>query len=718
MGHGTVGERKPRRTVTKKKKPAESAAESEAPAGPDLVALAEGLATSRRDLVAFSEQVGRDPDPDAVLRRALDRRSDRAFTHLLFARLHLGHPVDAAVLSEGAGLLPDGLALAAAAGRVAGDVGEALIRAVRGRRLGWDREPVALLVAELWSRRSAVPRPEGLLAEARIRARRQLTHEGEDALTALQALIDDPDLAALIEPFDAADVRESARSFTSRLVDTLLGAPLDVFPERPQRASRSRAPVRRAVAKVGRNDACPCGSGKKYKVCHEAIDRERLSESSDVEGLTFGELAKDLERHLTPERIASLRGHELARLDPTRIPVDLRADHVDHLAAWGELDAAALAVEAWIPPGGELDDALDDVLRLAAEHAARAGRADLVGRLVARRGGRTDDLLLEARLVSAATAEERLSLLEEAARAELDTTGVDLGFALIACGLPALGIHVARSELALRGRDENTDALYATVVEARDQLLVPPWDPIDDVLYTLDHGVAPEVDRELADTRQKMDRSDAALRATKEALESLKEELERRESQGVAPAPTALAPVPAAVSAADDRAVRELRERLEVLKADLKERHNERNALRRELDQSRAQIAELESAQAEEPEVEEEEDDEDDEALDVTVAAKVRVPVFPDDFHQKLREVPEATARAAMMRIGEVCAGVGVAFREVRPLRGFDGVWRVKVGRSYRLLFRPLDHTLEVVELLHRQDLEKRLFRLRRGGEG
>ncbi|MSQ31588.1 MAG: hypothetical protein EXR64_06195, partial [Dehalococcoidia bacterium] len=26
----------------------------------------------------------------------------------------------------------------------------------------------------------------------------------------------------------------------------------------------------RVVTKVGRNDACPCGSGKKYKRCHGA----------------------------------------------------------------------------------------------------------------------------------------------------------------------------------------------------------------------------------------------------------------------------------------------------------------------------------------------------------------------------------------------------------------------------------------------------------------
>ena len=36
---------------------------------------------------------------------------------------------------------------------------------------------------------------------------------------------------------------------------------------RPARRTLSR-PVRRETAKVGRNDPCPCGSGKKYKHCH------------------------------------------------------------------------------------------------------------------------------------------------------------------------------------------------------------------------------------------------------------------------------------------------------------------------------------------------------------------------------------------------------------------------------------------------------------------
>jgi len=37
-----------------------------------------------------------------------------------------------------------------------------------------------------------------------------------------------------------------------------------------QEASGKVKPVVRAGSKLGRNDPCPCGSGKKYKKCHGA----------------------------------------------------------------------------------------------------------------------------------------------------------------------------------------------------------------------------------------------------------------------------------------------------------------------------------------------------------------------------------------------------------------------------------------------------------------
>jgi preprotein translocase subunit SecA len=40
--------------------------------------------------------------------------------------------------------------------------------------------------------------------------------------------------------------------------------------EEEQRASAATQPQRPGGKKVGRNQPCPCGSGKKYKLCHGA----------------------------------------------------------------------------------------------------------------------------------------------------------------------------------------------------------------------------------------------------------------------------------------------------------------------------------------------------------------------------------------------------------------------------------------------------------------
>lgn len=44
--------------------------------------------------------------------------------------------------------------------------------------------------------------------------------------------------------------------------------------ERARLASMPKQPYRREEPRVGRNDLCPCGSGKKYKKCHMDKDLE------------------------------------------------------------------------------------------------------------------------------------------------------------------------------------------------------------------------------------------------------------------------------------------------------------------------------------------------------------------------------------------------------------------------------------------------------------
>jgi len=66
---------------------------------------------------------------------------------------------------------------------------------------------------------------------------------------------------------------------------------------------------------VGRNDPCPCGSGKKYKHCHMRADRE-AAQQAKMEAAQRAEeerlaqqAAREAERRDERERLAQLREH-------------------------------------------------------------------------------------------------------------------------------------------------------------------------------------------------------------------------------------------------------------------------------------------------------------------------------------------------------------------------------------------------------------------------
>ncbi len=69
---------------------------------------------------------------------------------------------------------------------------------------------------------------------------------------------------------DVQAVEEAARGVQRPLPARRLrrGARARRTPTIAPPAARRRPPFMRAGQKVGRNDPCPCGSGKKYKHCH------------------------------------------------------------------------------------------------------------------------------------------------------------------------------------------------------------------------------------------------------------------------------------------------------------------------------------------------------------------------------------------------------------------------------------------------------------------
>ena len=61
---------------------------------------------------------------------------------------------------------------------------------------------------------------------------------------------------------------KSRRILQTRIFIDENGNPLQMqMPEEVEEDSEPQIPYQRESAKIGRNDPCPCGSGKKYKKC-------------------------------------------------------------------------------------------------------------------------------------------------------------------------------------------------------------------------------------------------------------------------------------------------------------------------------------------------------------------------------------------------------------------------------------------------------------------
>ena len=89
--------------------------------------------------------------------------------------------------------------------------------------------------------------------------------------------VGDPDRSSLVTPFlrlgdvagmEITDQEDDAERWVNAIVPALVGIHAYWAKQRGTRAGElANAPVRRASPKVGRNDPCPCGSGRKFKHC-------------------------------------------------------------------------------------------------------------------------------------------------------------------------------------------------------------------------------------------------------------------------------------------------------------------------------------------------------------------------------------------------------------------------------------------------------------------
>ena len=608
------------------------------------------------------EQLARALPAELELATLAEERDQQRFCNRLFAALHAGRDVPAEVLVAGASLVDDPLLLAAVVARVTGDVDAAAVGAMDdGRIVGTWVGASLLFCTACRLRQQGAPASRDLVRWTKWLARRAADDDTLATVLAITELLDEPSLATLVQSYDTPEWREVAQENADWLVSAFTGSVMQVVPELPP------AP-RRVGAKVGRNDKCPCGSGRKYKKCCEG---------------------KPLQ--LAPQTLADLEQTpvaDLARLDPRAVPVALRATVARDLLAYHEF-AAGLR---WREAVDDADERLE-LLTEAVERLCSLGRVVQARRLATELPGDRVPVDLEVR---GATPARGIKALERVTADLLDDDPLAVATAALASPFPAVGIVMARGVIADPDLpDEDRLAVLLALHDRRDREGWWPWDRAGTWSLTDDRGPSDDVVAQHAAARR---HAESAYTKAERARRRLEGELARALAQlEAAPARTV-----------EEQQLDAVRDELARLKADHKRVHDERNALRREL----RELAELDAVPDDDGADEAADVVDDDDDDEVAAAMGVRRPLLPDDFADVLARVPLATQRTTMQRLGELCSGRQAGWRDTKRLLGFDNLWRVRIGRSYRLLYRVREETLQVVDLVHRQELEKKLHKL------
>jgi hypothetical protein len=601
-----------------------------------------------------------------------------------------------------------------------GELAEPLMDAVLNTQMPLDTEATALFVIAAWCenhRGGALP--EGLLARARASARIKRTGKPNEiqripVLRALAMMTKDAALATVVQQVHGASNEAVVRRFTEELLLKISQSALcELLPDVRGNKLATGTTMRRAVARIGRNEPCPCGSEKKYKHCCHNKDQERLHRSSEVAGHTQEEVAADPERHLTEARLEKAPPFELLKYDPLKIRKELLDLYFMQLAGMNLHDRIAEAFEKL-----GCTEELKKVWKFTLFFVTRAGRKDLLERLVKihPEGAGIESKLdpAERLLLAQDDLAHFLKLLEELSVQALQTEDSEAleKFAyglMVSKKLHPLGIFVARSLLPMV-KQKDASFLFGQILEVRDQLNLSPDDPSGDIM---DQRFAKEEDdhkndsAQLRKARQNLDVKAQEVRQLKESLAQLQKEVTRREKKNTVTNAPAIVP-----TTGDEPALKELRNKVELLKGALKERHHERNELRRELQKTSDDLEALrQSEKGAAPEEADAGDCEDELLLpqDAPEIHPVRLIEFPKSFQQTLAGFPRHVARAAMIMIGRLAAGEPAAFVGALRLKVMPNIMRQRIGSDYRLLFRLHSDHLQVIDLINRKDLDRRL---------
>jgi len=669
------------------------------------------------------------PADDSILIAALNEaaagRDAKSFSHLYLAALFAGRRIPAQVLELGAALLPEAMLLLHTALRLDGDVAESLAAAVRAGRMGHEREATAIVAGWLDYERRQVPAPAEFMALTRKICRmtvRANLHFVRSFLCLAAKLSGDPVVAAILN----ADI-ERDRSLDHILTEArkCVAGPAweNAIPSSPvaETTLGCGATLKRAIPKAGRNDRCPCGSGRKFKQCCEG--KISTGDQYQVEGVTVSDASAHPELLLTPQRVQQLRSYELFALNPRLLLPQLAGEVAIRLARFREIPRVIEVLQAFSPDQLSIN-ALDEI----AFEFYQARESEALRWLVDWAPG-SIYLSFDMEMLLASPP-ERLPLLQAKARAAFDAERsgdpsaqvmfCDLGHAALVAD-HALGLLIARGVLPVCGW-VNQSTLMEDIEEARDLLGLDDNEPGYEILDATDQASldqarhAIDLEKVRAETTSRVSQRDAEIQRLKSQIDAMQETLTQRETAvaETSPAPREKSVVHTPPPAARDLSeTRELRDHLRRLKDNLKVEHDERNRALRDLraaqDQLRRATREKPGLPAPDPSTEREPDAVNSASIGVEWERQaLRIPDYSSTFREALRNHPRQASAAALTVAGRLAAGDPSIWKTVRALKMRPGTLRVRIAGDYRLLFEigPAD-TLRLVDFILRRDLDR-----------
>ncbi len=501
--------------------------------------------------------------------------------------------------------------------------------------------------------------------------------------------------------------------------------PADLLPEHPPRATvGGDYTVRRPVPKLGRNDPCHCGSGKKYKKCCYGKDQALLRDASPYAGTTRSELKNRPGLVDDPAVIYDMRPYELKRLKPSELGENQLLTGYQCALQYGLRELAfAMLVECESRPSerefdrGHFEDLIERVLE--------AGDLDLACKIRDHCGAnswyRPHAIQFRFDLLENP---ERFEPLEHDCRQSMcgafDET-IDIDEPLIrlvydcASRYPALAVVLARAAIASNpNRDLDNAMLLDVIRDARVDLDLEPWnDPAESLFDWIEDQN--QLKEKAAAENAEVERLSRGLQAARAALSEKKRALHEMEQRVEALARKAdQAPEPRQKADAGEQdlettttqdreaTLQRLRFQVAGLKAEIGEQQEQRGQLRRMLEEERRKLSALSKEMPPTKQVSPETD-----AVTLTPSGKPTLPDYTDAFRKTLESVPPPVAAKAILAAGRFAALEPAIWQQTTPIKRLPEHYRIRLSADYRMIvrWRP-GKSLRILDVIPRQDLE------------